>query len=60
MKQAYILNMAAQTLLNKIDKENKALLDNPNSIISKARLNRYESEYKELTEMIIRAEKEQA
>jgi hypothetical protein len=54
MKQAYILNMAMHTLMDKMSKEQKT----PESIISIARLERYEQEYKELSDMIIEAEKQ--
>lgn len=52
--------MAMYELLRKIEKEENYLKKNPNSTIAPARLKKYYAEEKELSVMILEAEKEVA
>lgn len=57
MRNAYILNMAMNELLRKIEREENNLKEFPDSTIAPAWLTRYCLEAKELHSMILEAEK---
>ncbi len=56
MKKAYIYNLAMNTLLEKIEKEENRLKERPQDTIAPVRLERYHAEEKELHAMILEAE----
>ena len=58
MSQAYILNMASQELLRRIERENERLVVNPDDSIAPARLERLWKEEKELHAIILEAERD--
>lgn len=60
MTRAYILNMAMNELLRKIEKEQNRLKERPEDTIAPERLKRYFAEEKELHATILEAEKETA
>jgi hypothetical protein len=57
MKKAYVYNMAMNTLLEEIEREENHLKEYPESTISPERLKRLYAEEKELHAMILEAEK---